>query len=224
MWDRQVPAFVDAGWRALAWDLRGGGQSPGPLDPALYTLAHCVDDLADLIAVNGGGPAVLVGHSLGGYVSLAFWLKHPELVRALVLVATGPGYRNEEGRAEWNTMVDRFTSAIDEKGLAALGDDAGMGYDRHASAPALALAGRGYLKQHDSRVIDVLGQIDLPTLVLVGAKDRAFVAPSKMMADKIPHSRLLVFPDAGHLVNLRQADQVNAAITGFLAGLEAPSA
>jgi len=48
------------------------------------------------------GRAVIGGLSLGGYMSLAFWLAHPERVAALVLCDTGPGYRRDEARQEWN--------------------------------------------------------------------------------------------------------------------------
>ena len=46
------------------------------------------------------------GHSLGGYLSLAFHLAHPERVAALVLIDTGPGYRSDDGRQKWNRMAE----------------------------------------------------------------------------------------------------------------------
>jgi pimeloyl-ACP methyl ester carboxylesterase len=219
MWDPQVGALADAGWSTAAWDLRGHGESVGPPDPSRYTLEHCVDDLEAVASVAGGGPAVLVGHSFGGYLSLAWWCRDPERVRALVLVDTGPGYRDATARAGWNATVDRFTDAIERKGRAALGRDDGMGYDRHRDFAVLALAGSGYLRQHDSRVIDALGRIDVPTLVVVGAKDRPFLAPSQMMAEKIPGARLVVVDEAGHAANLHQPRAVNTAVLEFLAGL-----
>jgi pimeloyl-ACP methyl ester carboxylesterase len=219
MWDPQVPALVAAGWRASAWDLRGHGKSTGPADPSRYTLEHCLDDLAAVAAATGPGPAVLVGHSFGGYLSLACWCRQRDRVRALVLVDTGPGYRDVAARAGWNTTVERFTGSIARKGRLALGRDDGMGYDRHRDFEVLALAGRGYLRQHDSRVIDALGRVDVPTLILVGSKDRPFLAPSKMMAEKIPGARLEVVEEAGHAANLHQPEVVNAAIASFLAGL-----
>ena len=85
---------------ALCWDLRGHGRSERSQDPEDYARKFAVADLATMIAHAGGSadnPAVLVGHSLGGYLSLCAAIQYPRLVKALVLIATGPGFRDADG-------------------------------------------------------------------------------------------------------------------------------
>src|SRR4051794_8200151 len=86
----------------VTWDLRGHGDSEYPPDPAAYSVENSVGDLAALLDVADADRAVLLGHSLGGFLSLSFALEHPDRVGGLVLVDTGPGYRRDEARAEWN--------------------------------------------------------------------------------------------------------------------------
>jgi pimeloyl-ACP methyl ester carboxylesterase len=76
------------------------------------------------------------------------------------------------------------------------------------------------LVQHDSRVIDSLPSIAVPTLVLVGSKDEQFIAPSDYMAAKIPGATKVVIPDAGHAANIDQPEAFNQAVLHFLDGLK----
>src|SRR2546425_11116054 len=102
MWSPQRQALNDAGYRLITWDMRGHGGTDSPDDPAQYSEALTVQDMTVLLDMLSTEQAVVGGLSLGGYMSLAFYLTHPERVRALVLCDTGPGYRNPEGRAVWN--------------------------------------------------------------------------------------------------------------------------
>src|SRR5690606_4088229 len=74
---------------AISWDQRGHGASAAPDDPAAYSVAASLEDMATLLDDVGARRAVLLGHSLGGYLSLEFALAHPARVAALVLVDTG---------------------------------------------------------------------------------------------------------------------------------------
>jgi pimeloyl-ACP methyl ester carboxylesterase len=89
----------------------------------------------------------------------------------------------------------------------------------HRSAQGLAHAARGMLAQQDSQVIDRLGSIRVPTLVIVGDQDQPFVAPSEYMAKKIAGARLAVIPGAGHSSNLDQPDAFNRIFVEFLDAL-----
>jgi pimeloyl-ACP methyl ester carboxylesterase len=77
------------------------------------------------------------------------------------------------------------------------------------------------LAQFDSRVIESLDRIAVPTLVLVGAKDEAFLAATDYMANKIPNATKVVIADAGHAANIHQPAAFNEAVAAFLAGLPA---
>jgi pimeloyl-ACP methyl ester carboxylesterase len=218
MWDGQVAAFDDR-WRLILWDMRGHGQSGDPRDPAAYSQALSVADMAAVLDACAVERAIIGGLSLGGVMSLAFHLAHPERVRALMLFDTGPGFRNPEARRQWNLRAEARARELEEKGLAKAGGGAETRLGRHRSAQCLAGAARRMLAQYDSSLIDSLPTIAVPTLVLVGADDRHFLAAADYMAGKIPGSQKAVIPGAGHAANLDQPQLFNRAVTDFLAGL-----
>ncbi|HEY8491149.1 MAG TPA: alpha/beta fold hydrolase [Dehalococcoidia bacterium] len=220
MWRPQVDALTDR-YRLITWDMRGHGGTESPEDPAAYSEALTVEDMRALLLHLGVRRAVVGGLSLGGYMSLAFWLAHPEMVRALVLCDTGPGYRNPAGREQWNQMAERRAVALEEGGVRALGSSTEVTETArlHRSAQGLAHAARGMLKQFDSRVIEALPRIDVPVLILVGERDQPFLAPSDYMERAIPGARKVVVPAAGHAANLDNPEAFNAALLAFLDGL-----
>ncbi|HYU13998.1 MAG TPA: alpha/beta fold hydrolase [Stellaceae bacterium] len=218
MWDGQVAAFADR-WRLILWDMRGHGQSGDPRDPAAYSQALSVADMAAVLDACGVERAIIGGLSLGGVMSLAFHLAHPGRVRALMLFDTGPGFRNPEARRQWNERAEARARQLEEKGLAKAGGGAETRLGRHRSAAGLAGAARGMLAQHDSSLIDSLPAIAVPTLVLVGADDKNFLAAADYMAGKIPGAQKAVIPGAGHAANLDQPAAFNRAVADFLAGL-----
>jgi pimeloyl-ACP methyl ester carboxylesterase len=218
MWSPNVAALATLR-QVITWDIRGHGRSDAPDDPALYSEALSVQDMAALLDSVGAAKAIIGGLSLGGYLSLAFYLRHPERTAALVLCDTGPGYRRDEPRAEWNAMATRWADEFDRSGLDALGRSAEVRASHHHSAVGLALAARGILTQHDSRVFDVLPSIDVPTLVVVGADDKAFLAAADVMAAKIPGAVKVVLDGAGHAANIDQPEAFDRAVLDFLAGL-----
>lgn len=207
MWRPQVEALSPHA-RVVTWDLRGHGRSPSPDDAAAYSLDIALSDLDELVTE----PAVLVGHSLGGVLSLTYTLRHPARVRALGLLSTGPGYRNPQGRTDWNAMLDRQAAALERDGLDKLPAGPDLHGGLHTSAHALAHAIRGFVAQHDSELIDGLPRVTQPALVLVGAKDTQFLAAADHMAAKLPHATKVVVQHAGHAVNLHQPEAVNAAL------------
>lgn len=215
MWAPQVAAFADR-YRLLRWDVRGHGRSSSPPDPAAYSHAAAVEDMAAVLDHAGVDAAVVGGLSLGGYLSLEFHLAYPERVRALVLCDTGPGYKKDEARAAWNRYAESLARKFEEKGLAALGPSAEVRVARHESAWGLVHAARGILVQHDARVIESLPRIRVPTLLVVGAKDEPFLAGMRYMAEKISDSTHVVIADAGHAPNLERPDAFNRALEDFL--------
>ena len=216
MWAGNLPALA-RDRKVITWDMRGHGRSDSPAEPSLYSEELSVADMATLLDVAGEQRAVIGGLSLGGYLSLAFNIRHPERVAALVLCDTGPGYRKDEPREQWNDMARRRADQLEQKGLAALGHGAEVIAGLHRSAAGLALAARHMLTQRDSRVIDSLPQINVPTLVLVGADDKPFLAAADVMASKIPGATKAVIPDAGHAANIDQPQAFDEALLEFLA-------
>ena len=218
MWDDQHRALDR--WRVVSWDMRGHGQTDSPDDPTRYSAALTVADMRALLQHLGVERAVIGGLSLGGYVSLAFALAHPDMTAALVICDSGPGYRNAEARAAWNQRAHERAANLEAKGLDALARRSRETQQAvHRSAQGLAHAARGMLAQEGSQVIDGLVSIRVPTLVIVGDQDQPFVAPSEYMAKKIAGARLEVIPGAGHSSNLDQPETFNRVLREFLASL-----
>lgn len=220
MWDGQVAA-LSGRYRIITWDMRGHGRSDSPADPKLYSEEATLGDIEALLDEAGARKAVIGGLSLGGYMSLAFHLAYPQRVHALMLFDTGPGYRNPDARAEWNAMAERRAAEFREQGLDALKTAGREARETtHRSAEGLSLAALGMLRQFDSRVIESLPDIEVPTLVLVGERDKPFIAATDVMAAKVPRASKVVIKDAGHAANLFQPQAFNEAVETFLNGLD----
>jgi pimeloyl-ACP methyl ester carboxylesterase len=215
MFDPNLPAL--AGHQVFTWDLRGHGASQSPADLACYSAASARGDMEALLDEHNVVSAVLGGHSLGGYLSLSFTLAFPDLVRALILIGTGPGFRKDDARKAWNQRSLKTADRLAEQGLAALGSGSELG--AHTDVQGLILAAKGTLTQHDAHVMDGLADIRVPALVVVGEHDTHFLAAADYMAAKIPAARKVVIPGAGHAPNIDQPDAFNAELRAFLAEL-----
>ena len=217
-WEGQAKSLSDT-YRIITWDMRGHAETDSPEEQEKYSEAATVDDMAALLDHLGIEKAVISGLSLGGYMSLAFNLKYPERVRALMLFDTGPGYNNPKGREAWNETAFKRAERFDEQGLAALGSSAEVKISVHKSADGLAKAARGMLAQFNDSVIKSLEHVKVPTLVLVGANDQPFLGATDYMANKIPGAKKVVIPDAGHASNIDQPAAFDAAVREFMDGL-----
>ncbi|MBL8771434.1 MAG: alpha/beta fold hydrolase [Phenylobacterium sp.] len=219
MWRGQV-AELSRDHQLVIWDMRGHGQSDSPDDPALYSEPATVADMAALLDAVGAETAIVGGLSLGGYMSLAFHRVHPGRVRALLIIDTGPGYKNDEARAGWNATSLKTADRYERDGLAVLeGGSAERRTAQHRSAKGLALAARGMLTQRDAAVITSLPDIKVPAIVVVGSEDAPFLAASDYMASRIPGAKKAVIEGAGHAANIDRPEAFNAAIRGFIDGL-----
>lgn len=221
MWQGQVET-LSKDHTLVTWDMRGHGQSDYPEDQALYSEEHTVADMAAILDAVGATSAIVGGLSLGGYMSLAFNATHPERVRALLIIDTGPGYKNDAARDGWNQTALKTAERWERDGLSRQEKaSAEVSTSRHRDATGLARAGRGMLTQKNARVINSLPDIRVPSLVIVGADDGPYLNAADYMAAKIPGARKVVIEAAGHSSNIDQPAAFNAAVTDFLAGLPA---
>ena len=193
IWSSMVDDLA-ANHAVTTWDLRGHGDSETPA-PGEYTRAHALGDLTAVLD-HAGRPAVLMGHSLGGYLSLAHAVNHPDEVAGLVLVATGPGFRKAEAREQWNASVRASMEKLD---LPAGADELSMHTDAH--------------------VIDHLADIEVPVLVLLGEHDARFAASASLFERDLNVRETVVVPDTGHMVHVKAPTECAAAVRRFLAGL-----
>jgi pimeloyl-ACP methyl ester carboxylesterase len=224
MWQGQIEA-LSRHHKLVLWDMRGHGQSDYPEDPAAYSEALTVADMAALLDKVGAERAIVGGLSLGGYMSLAFYRAHPERVRALLIIDTGPGFKKDDAREAWNKRARETGDRFDREGLEVLkSSSAERSSVSHRDARGLARAARGMLTQRDPGVIELLPDIKVPSLVVVGADDAPFLAASDYMAAKIPGASKAVIAAAGHAVNIDQPQAFIDAVLPFLDGLPGDAA
>jgi pimeloyl-ACP methyl ester carboxylesterase len=180
-------------YTVVAIDLLGHGASPVPEDPAEYTRDRALDDLDDVLA-DLDEPAVLVGHSLGGYLALAHAATRPGVDRGVIVLNTGPGYRDPVKREEWNERSRRNAHRF--------------GVPERVTTLNL---------QEDSVVMDRLAEITTPTLVLAGSADRPeYTGAGEYLERKMPDARLVIVEGGGHSMHEdTHAAQVAALIAGF---------
>jgi pimeloyl-ACP methyl ester carboxylesterase len=216
MWQGQIEA-LSKHHRLVLWDMRGHGGSDYPDDPTAYSEALTIADMAALLDEVGAKRAIVGGLSLGGYMSLAFYRAHPERVRALLIIDTGPGFKKDGARDAWNQRALETGDRFEREGLAVLKSGSReRSTVAHRNAQGLAHAARGMLTQRDARVIELLPDIKVPSLVVVGADDAPFLAASDYMAAKIPGAKKVVIPAAGHAVNIDQPQAFIDAVLPFL--------
>src|SRR5882762_6142165 len=219
MWQGQIAALSNQ-HKLILWDMRGHGQSDYPDDAAAYSEALTVGDMAALLDKVGAGSAIVGGLSLGGYMSLAFYRAHPERVRALLIIDTGPGFKKDDAREAWNKRAFETGERFEREGLAVLQSASRERSEvSHRDASGLARAARGMLTQRDARVIELLPDIKVPSLIVVGADNTPFLAASDYMAAKIPGAKKAVIPAAGHAVNIDQPQAFIDAVLPFLDSL-----
>jgi len=225
MWQPQVPV-LSRGYQFLIYDARGHGQSESPPSLEQYSADIVVEDLFQLLGTLGIEKAVVGGLSMGGYESLRFYLHHPQTVAALILIDTGPGYRNPARREEWNRQQEERASLLETQGIEAFTVDAPSYTPRdlmlRQNPVGLAHMARKVVAQHDSRVIENLSEIKVPTLVLVGEKDTPFLQAAEYMSKVIPGARYMVIPQAGHAANQDNVEVFNRAVLDFLGKLNLP--
>ncbi len=225
MWDALANTLA-ADCRVIAYDHRGHGSSDAP--DALYSMAELADDAARLLRELDTGPVVWVGLSMGGMVGQELALRHPALVRALVLANTTSGYP-EAAQAVWEQRI----ATVREQGIEAIAD-AVMGRYFHdgfrAQKPGTVARFRRRVVSTDAvgyvgccnavGKVDTtarLGSIGVPTLVIAGELDQGTpVAMAQALADGIPEARLVVLQEASHLSAVEQPQAFQEAVVGFV--------
>lgn len=225
-WTLQLPALAAAGFRPLAPDLPGFGDSP--YDGRGWNIPGVAARMAALLEERETGPAHIVGISMGGVIAQQLALDFPALTRRLVLVNTFAVLRPATWMG-WLYFLQRFI-VVNMLGLDAQAkvvarrifpdpQDAPL---REALIDSISSADpRAYrramvsLSLFDSR--RRLAQIQAPTLVITGERDST-IAPARqrLLADGIPGARQVVIPGAGHAASVDQPEAFNRVLLDFL--------
>jgi 3-oxoadipate enol-lactonase len=233
VWDDLVPALVRDGWRPVRYDQRGHGRSASP--PAGYRWCDHAADLAAVLEATAAAPAHLVGLSKGGGIALELALRRPELVRSLALIAPlVPDHPlSEELRASFRELAHRIRAdgvqpALRQAWLVhplLASAHATPGARERLEAMALTFPAGEYLAvtrdvpDRDWKLVDRVGEITAPALVIVGERDIAdFRAMAETLVTTLPGARLEVVAGSGHLVPLERPDETARLVLSFLAG------
>ncbi|QTI49979.1 alpha/beta fold hydrolase [Streptomyces nojiriensis] len=220
-WSAQLTALQED-FRVTAVDLPGHGArsaQPWSLDAATEIISSAVDSL-------GGEPALVVGHSLGGYASLEFARRCPEQLRGLVLAGASAATRGPwampyrliaglvpripaDRLTRWN---DRFLRRLYSPEVV----DATIraGYAFHT----LPAAWGEVLGRFDA---DAMRRVSAPVLILNGEKDPVFRSGERAFVRAHPHARIELIPRARHLANFDDPDAFTDAVRRFALQLPA---
>jgi pimeloyl-ACP methyl ester carboxylesterase len=224
-----APALREAGYRVASTDLRGHGDSD-----VTFTSYGDVETAGDIVALieELGGPAVVVGNSMGaGAATLAAALQ-PGLISGLVLV--GPFVRNGKmssvqrvmlrvamarpwAASAWKSYMPKLYAGQRPADFAEYRDEVVASLRRPGYAQAFSLTTRTNHDPAEARLADV----SAPTLVLMGERDPDFPDP-RGEADWIAqalHGEVVMVPEAGHYPQSQQPDITTAAVLGFLASV-----
>jgi len=202
----------------VVYDHRGHGLSDKP--KGNYSIKELSDDLYSLIAKSRLEKPILVGFSLGGMVALRFVLEHPNRIAKLVLVGT-------TAKMDLTMHIIRFLKYIlpyktiarvvckrkyykpSEKII----EDAlsrASKVDKYTAYKCL----NGFTKNYDVR--DMISLIKVPTLIIVGEKDKLNLKASKYLNSKIKNSDLKIVSGCGHMVMVEKPEEFNHIVGNFI--------
>ncbi|UCH87317.1 MAG: alpha/beta fold hydrolase [Dehalococcoidia bacterium] len=232
-WILQVRALVKR-YRTISLDLRGHGRSAKPTQREDYSLELFAADVYDLLNSLAVPECYLVGHSMGGMVAQEFVLRHPEMVRALVLVDTAADVPQnfpwkERARLMELARTEGMEAVFDEMlqtqplGSQVVGENPELIDIWRRQFLMTSLEGYLYCGEAiGSRrpLLEELAQIRVPTLIICGEADEPFLAPSQRMHQTIPGSELSIIASAGHTPTLENPLAFNEALLSFLARVD----
>lgn len=230
MWHETLPALAAGGWRAIAPDLAGYGDSepdpPGTWERHVDALGRFVEDLQL-------GPVALVTHDWGVMIGLRWACEHPGAASSLV-ISDGGFFADRRWHDVANVMRtpgdgERLIAAYTREGFGAALSSVSSGISEaaldqywkgFADEPRRLAQLELYRSGDFDKLIPYEGRVaalDLPALVLWGADDRfAGVKMAKRFHDELTGSELLVLDGAGHFVWDDQPQRANEALVDFL--------
>ncbi len=238
-WDPQA-GFFSRYYRCTVYCARGYPPSDVPPSVDAYDQIRAADDLADVVRAACDGPAHVIGLSMGGFAALHLGLRHPQLVRSLVVAGVGYGSKPEQ-QAEHSVSSLREADHAESVGMAdfartlaasnyaqCLRAKDETGWLRFAqrlsehSVTGMAMTLRGVLATRPSlwHLADALRGLDRPILLVVGDEDAPCLEPNLFLKSILPDAALCVMPRTGHLLNLEEPLLFNAIILSFLAAVE----
>lgn len=230
IWTPQLAA-LGGEFRLIAPDLRGFGESDAPDGP--YSMDVFADDMIALLDHLGIERAAVCGMSMGGYVLLNMLDRYPRRVSGACFMVTRAGGDDEAGRERRLALAREvlakgapivtdafnlvlFSSRAGEEEAELMGEVCAI----MGQTSPRGLAGGLLAMRERPDYTDRLGEFNLPALVLGAELDLAIPpAESRLLAERLPHARLVMVPDAGHMAGMENPAVVNEALRSFLTTL-----
>jgi len=217
IWD-ETAALLSGTFDLILPDLRGFGASASPTDP--YTLVDMASDLAELLDELGIPQAALAGHSMGGYVALAFFRAYPARVRGLGLVASQvladkPETREGRYKTAENVAQNGVGVVADAMTPKLTADVSLHGFIRaliEQQTPAGVIGAlRAMAERPDST--DLLSQLNVPLALIHGDADILIpIERAREVQAEVPQAKLFTLHDVGHLPMMESPQAVAEAI------------
>jgi len=239
-WDPQVK-FFSRHYQVITYNHRGFPPSGVPEEEMAYSQELLVNDLHQLLRHLGIQQAYVGGLSMGGSVALNFGLAHPDMAKALIVAATGAGTTERENfRSKledlarqletegWKTVAERYAREPNRVQLLRKDPKSGQEFCEELASHSdtgSVLTIKGFILKRPTifALESKLQQFKVPTLIMVGDEDAMCIEPALFMKQKIPRAGLVVFPQAGHAINLEEPDNFNRAVLDFLTSVETGS-
>jgi pimeloyl-ACP methyl ester carboxylesterase len=218
IWDEVTPLLTPT-FELILPDLRGFGESVSPA-PA-WTMADLAADIASLLDHLGIESAFLAGHSMGGYVALAFAAAYPQRVRGLALVASQTAADAPERKAGRYAQAQQIAENGIGEAVAGmtikLSPDARVQKFVHELMRKQKPAGFiGSLKAMAERAdtLSVLEEASFPVLIVHGGAD-GLIPLQKEIQAKVPRARVVELPGVGHMPMMESPQQVVDALNSW---------
>jgi len=226
MWDEQAAALTDK-FRVIRYDQRGHGETEAPA--GRYAFDTLLDDALKLMDALGIAKAIFAGLSMGGATALGLAERHPDRFERII-VADSPCESTPQSSQQWEERI----AVAQKQGIDALVEPTVARWfppetvaknppylDKIRamirSTPVNGFIGcAAALAAHD--YASAVALVKCPTLFIVGEKDGAAPAAMAKLHDKLPGSRFVTLPGAGHISNMDRAGEFNRAVRDFLAG------
>ena len=230
MFHPQVAALKDR-FRCITVDWRGQGHTPEAPD-SKADMDSLTDDLVALLDHLGLGAVHYGGLSMGGFVGMRLAARHPERVLSLILLDTSAGPEDPEKVSQYRLLAKvyrvlgiapvrgkveplMFSPSVVASGASKAIAEEWMGQLKKVPRSGMTKAIRGVTDREP--IVDEIGSITAPTLVIVGADDTATpLAKAEVIAATIPGAQLEVVPDAGHSSTIEQPEAVTRLMSDFL--------
>ena len=237
-WGKHLDTLASHGFRIIALDMLGHGQSDAPIDPQRYTIEWCEADILAVLHTLGvqKGEAILLGYSMGGRIAL--YTAFSGFFHALILESASPGLTDPLERAQRKSSDEQLATRIERDGIEAFvkyweglplfASQQRLPYEQQQALheqrlqnKSLGLANslRGVGTGMQPALEERLATLTIPVLLLAGILDTKFCAIAQDMAQLLPNAQLHIVPNAGHTVHLEQPELFDQCVIDFCKGV-----